>query len=392
MFRKEHFQTGLLIFLIVQLAYYIFLMTAYNIIPFNKYLYNTAFHYVDDTRVSRGYFNLFNALSAWDGQWYYRIADAGYTTSEEIAAHQNQIFLDRYAYAFLPLYPLGIDILNLILHNTAIAAFVFNTIVIIALFFTSYYVVSKLYSPQIALRTTFLLLLFPLSLFYRVDYAEGLFLLLLLWFGYALVQRQWWRICISLSLLCLTKINGLFLFIPLLYVLIAALRKKKLTYGKAIAIFIIPFSSFFLLFFLSFILMDAVTPWITAHAFWGPKSSILVNIGKNFYTILSFFSLPVHEYNPSKTEILAFFIGLLFLIKTKKAIKPELWWMSLSLCLVPLLIKSFTSYARYELVVFPFFIYLGMKLKGIWYYLTLGGFVILLFWFSLLFINWNWIE
>ena len=392
MFRKDYFQHGLLIFLIVQLALYLFLIAANQLIPFNKYLYKTAFHYVEDTRVSRGSFNLLNAWSAWDGQWYYRIADAGYTTSAELAAHNNQVFLDQYAYAFLPLYPFSVAAIKLIIQDTAIAAFVFSNLVLIALFFTSYYIVTKLYSKEIALRTTFLLLLFPLSLFYRAYYAEGLFLLLLLWFGYALIKRHWCRICISFTLLCLTKINGVFLFIPLLYVLIEEFRKKKLSYGKATAIFIAPLTSFMLLFILSYNTMNDLSPWITAHAFWGPKSPILVTIGKNVTTILNFFSLPVHDYNPSKTEIVSFFLGLLLLIKTKKELKPELWWISLSLCITPLLIKSFTSYARYELVVFPFFIYLAMKLKGIWYYLTLGGFIIFLFWFSLLFINWGWIE
>ncbi|MGH7203082.1 MAG: hypothetical protein ACREHC_01415 [Candidatus Levyibacteriota bacterium] len=392
MFRTHYFKIGLLIFIALQLFYYASLMVSYQLLPFNKYLYGTGFHYAADTRVSQGNFNLVNALSAWDGQWYYRIAKAGYTTKSEVAAHRNHAFLDQYAYAFFPLYPYSIAFINTIINNIAVSAFILSNIFLIALFFTTYYVVSKLYTHQIAMRTNFLMLFFPLSLFYRAYYAESLFLLLLVWFSYALVKRKWVHITLSLALLYLTKVNGFFLIIPLLYVIITDLQKKKISLWKATVVLLLPFTSLLLLLYIGEINMGDPTVWITAHTFWGPKVPLIKNIQTNILAIYHFFSLPWHDYHVSKTEIIAFAIGLILLIKSKKALRPELWYVILSLSIAPLLIKSFTSYARYETVIFPFFIYFAMKIKGIWYESTVAIFVIFLLYFSTLFINWGWIN
>jgi hypothetical protein len=392
MFRTKHFQIGLLLFIALQLFYYAFLMVSSQLLPFNKYLYGTAFHYVADNREIHRSFNLVNALSAWDGQWYYRIAEAGYTTKSEVAAHGNHVFLDQYAYAFFPLYPYSVALLNTAIHNIAVSAFVLSNIILLALFFTTYYVVSKLYTHQIAMRTNFLMLFFPLSLFYRAYYAESLFLLLLVWFSYALVKRNWWQTIFSLGFLYLTKANGFFLIIPLLYVLFNDVRKKEIPFWKAAAVVLLPFISLLLLLFIGNVNMGDPSVWITAHAFWGPKVSTIKNIQTNFLAIYKFFSLPWHDYHVSKTEIITFIVGIFLLIKSKKALRPELWYIILSLSIAPLLIKSFTSYARYETVIFPFFIYFAMKLKGIWYEIAVVVFVILLLFFSTIFVNWGWIE
>ena len=392
MFKKKYFINGLIIFIVLQTFYYAFLMVSYQIDPFNKYLYSTGFHYTQDPRQNDEPFNLINALSAWDGQWYMRIADTGYTTKTEISSHGKQILLDQYAYAFFPLYPYLVSFINLFIQNTLLSAFILDNILLVALFFSVYYVVTKLYTEEIAMRTNFLLLFYPLSLFYRAYYAESLFLLLLIWFGYALVKRKWLLVGITLTAMYLTKANGLFLLIPLISVLISDFRKKKISFWKSAAVLLIPFIAYIYLFLVGKMKMDNGMVWITAHNFWGQKNSMLFTIQHNFLAIYNFFSLPDHEYLTSKTEIIAFFVGLFLLIKTKKILHPELWRMSFGLLIAPLFVKSFTSYARYEIVVFPLFIYLAMKLKGIWYNIAITISFLLLLWFSTIFINWGWIE
>ena len=41
-----------------------------------------------------GQFNLINALGVWDGQWYLRIADAGYPSTAEIVNHRDPRYTD----------------------------------------------------------------------------------------------------------------------------------------------------------------------------------------------------------------------------------------------------------------------------------------------------------
>lgn len=393
MFRDQYFLKGLGIFLILQIVAYLFLLFSHQNVPFNKYLYSTGFHAIEDTRTTYQQFNLFNALSAWDGQWYYRIAHAGYTTREEVRANAGRDFLDQFAYAFLPLYPYTVAMIDLAINNTLVSFFVVSNGILIGIFFALYYVVVKhMKKKDLAMRTCFLALFFPLALFYRAYYAEGLFLLLLIWFSYALIKRHWWQVSFSLTLLFLTKINGVFLLIPLVYVLWKEVKKKKLKKRFAVLIFLAPFSAAILLYLIGESMMNSGSIWIHARTFWGPKHSVLQNIITNVQAIVNFYALPWHEYKPSQTEIIAFVVGIVLLVKSKKILKPELWWIAFSLSMAPLLVKNFTSYARYELVIFPFFIYLAYRFKGIWFYVIMGIFYVYFLWLSVHFINWSWIE
>jgi len=367
-------------------------MTSYQQVPFDTYLYGTGYHYIDDNRVHALPFNLINALGAWDGQWYMRIAGSGYTTYAEVLTHQGQKFLDQYAFAFLPFYPVLVALVNVLIHNVLLSAFFLSNILLFADFFSIYYIVSKLYSEEIAMKTNFLLLFFPLSIFYRAYYAESLFLLLLLWFGYALIKRNWWFVGMTLTLLILTKPNGAFLFLPLFLVLFSEVRKKKIRLWKAIGFLCLPLLSYVYLFIISKMYMHNGLFWITAREYWGPKSGIIQTLSNNIQTIYHFPTLPFHVYQSSKTEIIAFFIGIFFFIKSRKLRYPELWYISLSLLFVPLLLKGFVSYARYEIVIFPLFIYLATKLKNVGYLTKLIIFFLLLLRISQIFINWGWVE
>lgn len=392
MFKKKYFLTGLTVFVLLQLFFYSFLMVFYQKVPFNQYLYDTGFHYIDDNRTQNGSFNIINALSAWDGQWYLRIADAGYTTKAEVDSHQGEKFLDKFAYAFLPLYPALVSITDIPIHNIQISAFILSNSILLAIFFSTYYVVTKLFSREVAMRTNFLLLFFPLGIFYRSYYAESLFLLLLIWFGYFLIKRKWWFVGMLLALLMLTKPNGTFLMVPLFLVLLQEVRKKKIAIWRAAGIFLFPLVTYVYLYVTSKIYMDDGWYWLSAHSYWGPKSPVLQTINSNLQTIWRFSSLPWHVYKSSKSEIIGFFIGLYLLFKSRKMPHPELWYISLSLLLIPLLIKSFTSYARYEMVAFPLFIYLATKLKSWWYEVFISISFVLFLYISLVFINWGWVE
>jgi len=392
MFKQKYFLTGLAIFILLNIFFYEFLAVYYYKVPFNNYLYATGYHHIDDNRKQNKPFNLINALGAWDAQWYLRIADNGYTTSTEVASHAGQRFLDQYAWAFLPFYPALVATTNIFFNNILLAAFVFSNLILLANFFSTYYIVSKLYTQEIAMRTSFLLLFFPLSIFYHSYYAESVFLFLLLWFGYALIKRNWWIVGMTLMLLYLTKPNGTFLLIPLLYVLQKDLRQRKIQWWRAIGVIILPLLSYVYLYVSSKIEMGNGMFWVIAHDYWGPRHSTLQIIQGNIQTIFHFPNLLWHDYKPSQTEILSFFAGVVLFIFSKQKKYPELWYLTMSLLFAPLVVKNFTSYARYEMVAFPIFIYLATKLKGWWFYFVTAVFYGLLLYISLLFINWAWIE
>jgi hypothetical protein len=170
------------------------------------------------------------------------------------------------------------------------------------------------------------------------------------------------------------------------------MRQKKMPWWRAAGIVFLPLFAFVYLYISSRISMGNGMFWVTAHSYWGPKHSILQTVQNNIQTIFRFPKLLWHDYTSSQTEIIAFFIGIVFFVLSRQKKYPELWYLSFSLLFAPLLVKSFTSYARYEMVVFPIFIYFAIKLKGWWFYLATAIFYGLFLYVSLLFINWAWIE
>jgi len=214
----------------------------------------------------------------------------------------------------------------------------------------------------------------------------------LFWFGYTLIKRNWWVVGMTLMLLYLTKPNGAFLLLPLLYVLQKEIRQKKMQLWRAAGVIFLPLLSFVYLYISSKISMNDGMFWVAAHAYWGPKYSLIQTASNNIKAIFHFPQLPWHVYLTSKTEIIAFFAGIVFFIMSRQKKYPELWYIIMSLLFATLVVKGFTSYARYEMVAFPLFIYFATKLKGWWFELTVSVFYILLLYISLIFINWGWIE
>jgi hypothetical protein len=392
MFTKKKFLIGLGVFIFLNIYYYAFLFLHHNLINFNKRNYiESSHHYLADERANKQ-FNLIRTLGNWDGQWYLRIADSGYPSKQELLQNNDRRHLGGLTWAFLPVYPITIWLVNLFIHNVEISAFVLQNILLLANFFSLYYLISKLYSPKVAMKTNFLLFFFPLSLFYRSYYVEGLFLLLLIWYTYFLIKKKWWYATLLLTTLCLVKANGFFLLLPLLTVLFTQVKEKKLSIEKASVLFLFPLLSFLgWLKFNQFKLNDPYF-WIKAHHVWYNSPSLITTIKQNIFVIVNFLNLPIHSFHASAMEVGTFFIVLFILYKSRKTMSRELWLTALALSLLPLLIKDFTSYTRYQIVSFPLFIYLATKLKGVWFWSTLIVFFMTLLFASVHFINWSWVD
>ena len=379
------------VFIILNILLYLFVFLFNSKIPFSKFDYTkNAHHYFIDPRINGGKFDFLRTMGQYDAQWYLKIANEGYPKNPIVTDMNNKSLLDGLTYAFFPLYPLILAFANFPIKNIELAAFIVSNVFMVAIFFSLYIVVKNLYGENKALKTIFLLFFFPFAIFYRSYFTEGLFLLLLIWFSYFLIKKQWLRTAFFLSLLFVTRPNGAVLGLLFLFFIVNAYMHKRVggrIFIGSLVISIIPFIGW-----LIFCFVNTGNPiyWMTVQSNWNyPRFPI--SLFWNIFIIFNFFSLPIHSFHASKIDVLTIiFVGIL-LFFSKKKLRPEFWWISFILWIVPLITRDTMSFTRYQIVSFPLFLFLAQKLKGKRYIFLLSLFCFSLFFLSLFFINWYWI-
>ena len=363
----------------------------HSLVPFSKHNYITnAHHYLEDPRAEEKHFNLLSAIAQYDAQWYLKIANEGYTKRFMSLNTEGKTSMDRLSFAFFPLYPILLYLTNLLIHNIEFSAFLISNIFLIVNFFSLFSIVSKLYSQSIALKTIFLLFLFPFSIFYRSYFTEGLYLFLLLWASFFLIRKKFFWSTICFSLLNITKANGFLLNFLLLYYIYKNIREKHVSVRNAalyLAILAVP-----LLAWMAYCFIQTGNPlyFYSVRSAWSH-----VGLFAPFYnlaSILIFPVLPFHSFHLSQIEVISVITTLFLLVVSKKLLKPQLWWVSFLLWASPLLVTDLMSFSRYQTVSFPLYIFLALSLKSkIYYAIVLGIFSVGLLAISLFFINWYWI-
>jgi hypothetical protein len=341
-------------------------------------------------RIKGGKFDFLRALGQYDAQWYLKIANEGYPKNPNNVNLNQKNVLNGLSYAFFPLYPLILALVNSPIKNIEIAAFITSNIIMLAIFFSLYVIIKNLYDENKALKTIFLLFFFPFAIFYRSYFTEGLFLLLLVWFSYFLIKKHWLRTAFFLSLLFVTRPNGAFFELLFLFFIINAYRHKQVNMRLLIYSLIISLLPF--IGWLTFCFVNTGSPiyWMTAYSGWG-IASFPFSLFWNIYIISRFFSLPLHAFHVSKIDSLTVVIVGILLFISRKKLRPEFWWISFILWAVPLITRDTMSFTRYQIVSFPLFLFLAQKLKSNRYIYLLGVFCLGLFLLSLFFVNWYWV-
>lgn len=385
MYFTKSFKYSLGLFICINLVLYIFIQFFNSLIPFNAYNYYIhAYHFLQDPRYYHQSFNFLRSLDQYDAQWYMFIASKGYSTIK-IGSYSN--------YAFFPLYPMSVYIVNFLFGNIELSAFIVANILLVADFISLYYIVTKLYDEKIAFRTSILMYLFPFSIFFRSYFSEGLFLFLILWFSYFLIKHRFLQSALFLSLVCITRPNGLVLMPLYCFFLFKTASKengkisviKILTY---IAIMMIPFCIW--LYFCNQTTGNSYY-WLVAQKGWFRSPYALYPIKHNITQILHFWSLPFHDFNNSKLDIIVLLTTIVLLSKSRKKLAPELWWLSVLFAIPVLFFKDTLSYSRYQSVSFPLFIYLAQVLQGTKFTVLSIIFFVLLLLTALFFVNWFWV-
>ncbi len=378
------------IVLLSNILLYSFLQLSHSIIPFHRenYLYN-AHHFLEDPRIAGGNFQLLRALGQYDSQWYLKIAEAGYPEEPEENPTKDNRTLEGLSYAFFPLYPLVLSIGDIFLNNIELTAFFLSNIFLILNLCSLYFIVSKLYTSQLAFKTITLFLLYPFSIFYRSYYAENVFLFLFLWFCYFLKEKKFLLSALFLSMLNITKGNAFLLYFLYLYQLIKHYDKEKKSFFIFSSLVGIPLLFISLWMLYCFIQAGDLFYFMKMRQLWSPSGITAVIL--NIYYLIITPALRFHSFHSSQVDNVMFISTILLLIKSRKFLPKEFFWSTALLVMVYFIGQDFISFSRSTSLLFPLFIYLAYVLRGKYYIATLILWSSLLLTVSLLFINWYWI-
>jgi hypothetical protein len=389
---KARFFLYLFLFACFNMFLYVWMVGFHPLIPFSKtnYAYN-AHHYLKDPRIENpSSFSFLRALGEFDGQWYLRIADKGYPFHPaKVQDVNNHQIMDGLTYAFFPLYPLSVTLVNFLFHQVELSAFIMSNVFLLLDFVALFLLTKSISSEQTALKTVCLFFLYPLSIFYHTYFTEGLYLLLLLGFAYFLLKKNITLATLCLAFLNVTKATGWLLDIYLLWLFWKAYKEKSYSLVQLIGLFFILILPSVLWILFCWYQTGNPVYFVSIRSNWSHVGYFA--IFHNLSLFLKFDLLPFHYFHSSKLDILSIFTTGVLLFLSVKKIPSQLWWISFCLFLSPLLVTDTMSYSRYQIVSFPLFFYLAQVLPKKYVLLLSSFFFVLLGLTALLLVNWYWL-
>jgi hypothetical protein len=394
---NKKFRLHTSLFIVFNALLYGWIIVGHNLAPLGQRNYHVdAYHYIADTRVIGDHkFNLLSALGQFDAQWYLHNAGSGYPNLEpkyrgvRVIGVRGTPNESELSYAFLPTYPLMIRAVNVFFGNIMVSAFVLTQILLVVGFTAVYWLVLRWYDEGLATKATWLLFLYPFSIFYRSYFTEGIFLILLVVAMEALRSKKWFLSAISAGLLMITRFVGLAATLVMTYELLFSKGQKRPGIKKVIGYIAISFVP--LLSFAIYCYIKTGNPiyFVSVHKDW-----IMYRppVWSTAYNLLHIFTIPWHSYRYSRIDDLSILVFGSLLFFSRRWLAPVWWRLSLIIFLIPILSADTMSASRYMIVNLPLFIYAAHLLNKRWQYLSvaalcLGGLLVV----SILFSNWVWI-
>lgn len=386
------FLKAFLIFILLNAFLYLFITLHYSYIPFhNQNYFLNAHHYFDDPRVEGQNFNLIESLGVYDGQWYLKIADSGYPKNPSNTNQDQKDIMNGLTYAFFPLYPTLVATLNQAFKNVELSAFILSNLLLIINFISLYFVISKWKDKSIALKTCFLLFFFPLSIFFRSYFTEGLYLFLFIWFSYFLLNSRFIYSALFLGLMNITRGNGILLNLLFLFFLYRYFKQKGFDQKILVLSIIFLTTPLVCWFILNYLQTGDFLYFAKVQSGWFYSTNIFTPILSNLKLIFSWPILPFHLFHTSQLDVIITVTTLGIILFSHKYLQKTLWFVTLSLWIFPLLFKDLMSFSRYQIFLFPLFFYLASILSAKYFFILFSLSYLLLLVTSLYFVNWYWV-
>jgi len=301
-------------------------------------------------------FPLVGVWQRWDACWYSKIATFGYE------ANENSV-------NFWPLLPLLMSLVSKVIGTGAVAlsGLIVTGIAFIGAIQGLRRLVGRDFNSEIADRTILAISFFPTAFFFFAPFTESLFLALSVWAMVGARERRWLLTLVAAFLASLTRIQGLFLMLPIAWEAGMAWRASGLRAGRRLGpvdgrlVLSAVAAAAPLAGFGAFLAFSAAvagkTPLDTQDA-WG---------GRNFHwpwdVAVASWNWAAEHHDPLQLVNLATLIGFGLAIVVGLRRLPVAYSLiaipQVALLMTRLQPTPLTSTARYLLVVFPVFVLLA---------------------------------
>ena len=295
------------------------------------------------------------SFANFDGVYYLKIAKDGYQQFEQ---------------AFFPLFPILINLITLFTKNYLVSGLLIsNSFFLFGLIlFKNYLKKINQYSPWVF----FFLLLFPTSFFFIAVYTESVFFVFLILFFHFFSQKKYLTAAFFGLLSSMTRVNGVLLTIPFLFLFLKNLKDKKINFSFLFYASIVASG---LLIYMIYLLKTTGDPLLFLNSqkvFGANRSTNIIFLPQVYFRYLKiFFTASFNlQYFVAVIEFLMFnLIFFLLIVDLLKAIKEKnqnllvLNLFSTANLILPTLTGTFSSITRYGLLSLSFFLFIS-KIKS----------------------------
>lgn len=316
--------------------------------------------------------DFFKSLANWDGGHFLGIAQNGYKQD--------------FQYAFFPLYPLLIRLMNQVTQNYLLAAILINLVCSFFAMHILYRLILEDFKKEIAEKVVFFLLFFPTSFYFLAAYSEGLFFFLTVLSFYLLKRKKLFLATVAVFLVSATRLVGLAVVVG--YLIEIGLSKgfnRKNWYVLFAPV------GFILYCWFLYTKTGDFFYFLVSETHWQREITIPVF---GFWDTLTTLVKPgfISGHFNSFLDLLFAIFGLGLVIRTFRFLSPGYSLYSIFSIALPLFTPSLSSIPRFVLVIFPIFILIAFTKNK---YIVLAYQVIslmLLSVFAVLFINGYWVS
>lgn len=389
LFKDRQFRRHLLAFVVFNVVLYLGIFLWHGQLPLNiqNYLHSSHHHYTDARIHNPESFDFLRALGQYDAQFYLKIADDGYA-SDPSGESQDKTDMGKLAYAFSPAYPLLIAGVKPIFQSVELSAFIVTQFTLLLGFTSVYWLVARWFSAGLAIKTAWLVFVYPFSIFYRSYFSEGLFLILLAILLNALLANKKVVGAIAAGWLIITRFIGVAASIVYIYWLIGQHRKKEVSLRTTLGLIAVVFLPIFGYMLLNYFNTGDPLYFISVRSSW------IMDLAPplaTFSAAANFLSSPLHFFHSSQIDVLSIVVAGALLYFSRGWL-PRTWWqVAFLIWLIPILTTDTMSASRYQIINLPLFIYAAHILTSKYYRGLATMSAIGLFIVSIYFINWYWV-
>jgi len=295
---------------------------------------------------------LVNLQARWDTDFYHQIATAGYRWDPSVFLHQNVVFF--------PLYPLLMRWGGALLGGHPLLAGTVISLVAFAGAISLLYRLAVLeLGEEKAWPVLLLLSTYPYALFYSVVYTESLFLFLTVGAFYAMRRRYLPLAALAGLAAGLTRPNGFWLALPLLWMATRGAGGSRGRDVPAILVALAPLAGVAIFSAYLYLRFGDALAWMHGQAAWGMP---LLGRGPAPDPVRTAedLRLKVSEVMVYTGDIAAFFLAAASIVPVTRRIGVAYgMWIAVNI-FPPVAAHLFISLGRFTSVLFPLFFWLAL--------------------------------